>query len=143
MKYLFLCLAIMGCTKKDPLQNPPPTPTAIPNASPTISPTASPVPTIKPTPAPTANPTATPDNSSFTFPSQPVLNCDDPSSRYTNLGFDPVSGDPFYEALSIYCNPLPGSHLFAGLRPNGNRLWVPKTAQPWAIRFLLTGGSFK
>jgi hypothetical protein len=56
------------------------------------------------------------------------------------LGPDPATGLNFYVALPEYSNPLPGSHLYAGLVPDGRRLWVPAQAQPAAIRRALQTG---
>jgi hypothetical protein len=80
------------------------------------------------------------DNTPFTFPPQPPYNPTDPSARYTSLGPDPAGGGDFYSALFEYSNPLPISHLYAGMLPDGNRLWVPKEAQPAAIRRALQTG---
>jgi hypothetical protein len=64
----------------------------------------------------------------------------DASARYTSLGPDPAGNGNFYVALAEYANPLPGSHLYAGTVPDGRRLWVPKNAQPAAIRRALQTG---
>jgi hypothetical protein len=52
-----------------------------------------------------------------------------------------VTDGPFYAALAEYANPLPGSHLYAGMLPDGRRLWVPAGAQPAAIRRVLKTGN--
>jgi hypothetical protein len=80
------------------------------------------------------------DNTPFVFPQQPLYNPSDPSARDTFLGNDPVTSGPFYAALAEYANPLPGSHLYAGMLSDGRRLWVPKDAQPAAIRRALQTG---
>ena len=80
------------------------------------------------------------DNTPFIFPAQPPYSPGDPSARYTSLGTDPATGGSFYKAQAEYSNPLPGSHLYAGMLPDGLRLWVPKDAQPAAIRRALKTG---
>jgi hypothetical protein len=116
-----------------PTTPPPPTP-----PPPTPPPPTTPPPTTPPPAPPPTTPPA--DNSPFTFPPQPPYNPGDPSARYTSLGADPATGGLFYVALAEYANPLPGSHLFAGMVPDGRRLWVPKNAQPAAIRRALQTG---
>jgi len=65
------------------------------------------------------------DDSPFIFPPQPPYNpVDDPTARYAFLGTDPVTGGSFYASLPDYQNPSPGTHLYAGLLPDGRRLWV-------------------
>jgi hypothetical protein len=112
---------------------------------PVVPPTPPPVTPPPVTPPPVTPPPVTPppppvDNTPFAFPEQPLYNPTDPSARYTFLGNDPATGGPFYAALPEYANPLPGSHLYAGMLPDGRRLWVPKDAQPAAIRRALQTG---
>jgi hypothetical protein len=121
-----------------PVIQPPPFP---PTPPPTTPPPVIPPPVTPPpvTPPPTTPPPG--DNTPFVFPTQPPYNATDPSARYTFLGNDPATGGPFYAALFEYANPLPGSHWYAGQLPDGRRLWVPKEAQPAAIRRVLQTGT--
>ena len=127
-----------------PPTTPPPTtpPPTLPPPFPPISQPPTPPP---PTPPPPTPPPPTPpppeEDTPFTFPPQPPYNPSDPSARYTNIGSDPATGGPFYVATYEYSNPLPGSHLYAGQVPDLRRLWVPKNAQPAAIRRALQTGA--
>jgi len=67
---------------------------------------------------------------------------DDPTVRYAFLGTDPVTGGSFYAALLDFQNPSPSTHLYAGLLPDGRRLWVPARAKPSLIRRVLQTGHF-
>jgi hypothetical protein len=123
------------------------TPTPPPVTPPPVTPPPPTPPPVTPppvTPPPVTPPPVTPppgDNTPFVFPDQPPYNPTDPSARYTALGPDPATGGNFYAALQVYSNPLPGSHQYAGLIPDGRRLWVPKDAQPAAIRRVLQTGT--
>jgi hypothetical protein len=123
------------------------TPGSPPFVPPTLPPTTPPPTTPPPTPPPTTPPPTTPppttppvDNTPFPFPPQPPYNPSDPAARYTALGTDPATGGNFYAALPEYANPLLTSHLYAGMLPDGRRLWVPKDADPAAIRRVLQTG---
>jgi hypothetical protein len=68
------------------------------------------------------------------------------SARYFNLGDDPkghLLGDftAYYAGLAEFSNPLPGSHRFAGYRPDGMRVWAPAQGTPSSIRQVLAGGN--
>ncbi len=120
--------------------------TNAPGSPPVVTPPPVTPPPVTPppvTPPPVTPPPAPPvDNTPFAFPAQPPYNQTDPSARYTALGTDPVTGGSFYAALPEYANPLPGSHLYAGMLPDGRRLWVPAKAQPSLIRRVLQNGKF-
>ena len=123
-----------------PSAPPPATPPTPPTTPPT--PPTPPSPPTPPTPPPPPPPPPSPpeDHSPFQFPPQPAFpGFNDPSVRYVTLGVDPATGGFFYGGLSVYPNPLPFSHLYAGNRPDGMRLWVPTGAQPAAIRRVLRG----
>jgi hypothetical protein len=118
-------------------------PVSTSGSPPVVTPTPPPPPPPPPTPPtpPPTPPTPPVDDTPFVFPTQPPYNPTDPSARYTSLGPDPATGENFYVALPEYANPLIISHLYAGLIPDGRRLWVPRAAQPSAIRRALQTGT--
>lgn len=110
---------------------------ALPTVQSTMPPSTPPTPPVTPPPPP---PPPVVSNDPFLFPYQPYLPEGDPAVRYFSVGTDTLSGQFCYRADPYFPNPSPGSHLFAGFTPSGDRLWVARNAAPSSIRRALAGG---
>lgn len=99
-------------------------------------------PPVPPVVVPPVVPPPLEDTSPFQFPPQPTIP-EKADQRYTYIqgtGAPMTLEGGFYTGLNEYPAPL-ASYLYAGNVPNGQRLWVPRSANPAWIRRVLQKGS--